>query len=265
MHDRPFRTLPEELLLACVDPETGVVRRPDFFNRVLSGAVLAELELCGAITVEDLRIVQLHPVTLGEPTIDTIFDEMSSHIRRGQPGAATDRLVGPRESLDALRPGLPRGIAARLVAGARIGIAALLTKLTLEDWISTGPHFRDIEPRYLEALETSGLLTAHRRRVLGIVPRFTWSVASPEDARRAAAVIDDAVRAVVYGAGPAVPSPRAVCLVALVGASGLAIRLYPGQENRATRDRIDRITEGHPIGAAVSAVREADWKAREAD
>ncbi|QXE37897.1 GPP34 family phosphoprotein [Streptomyces sp. GMY02] len=265
MHDRPFRTLPEELLLACVDPDTGVVRRPDFFNRVLSGAVFAELDLCGAITIENLRIVELRPVTLGEPVIDSISEEFVTYIRRGQPNTGQTRLVGPRESLDALRPELPRGVVSRLIAGARIGISAASTRLELQGWISGWPGFRDIEPRYLEALETSGLLTAHRRRVLGIVPRTTWSVVSPEHARHAAATIDEAVRAVVYGAGPGAPSPRAVCLVALVGSSGLAMRLYPGPGNQGTRDRIEQITEGHPIGAAVSAAREADWKAREAD
>ncbi|MFE7126828.1 GPP34 family phosphoprotein [Streptomyces sp. NPDC057617] len=265
MYDRPFRTLPEELLLACTDPGTGVISRPEFFNRVLSGAVFAELELCGAITIEKLRIVELRPVTLGEPVIDSISEQFVSYIRRGQPNTGQTRLVGPRESLDALRPELPRGVVSRLIAGARIGISAASTRLELQGWISGWPGFRDIEPRYLEALEARGLLSSHRRRVLGIVPRTTWSVVSPEDARRSAAGIDEAVRAVVYGAGPGAPSPRAVCLVALVGAAGLTTRFYPGPEHHALRNRIEQITEGHPIGAAVSAAREADWKARQAD
>ncbi|MFD3519830.1 GPP34 family phosphoprotein [Streptomyces sp. NPDC058653] len=260
-----MRTLPEHLLLACADPGTGEIRRPDFFDRVLSGAVLAELQLCGAITVEDLRITELRPVTLGEAVLDSLSGQLVTHIRSGQPDTGQARLVGPRESLEALRPELPRGVVARLAAGFRIGIAASLTKLTLEGWIRSWPHFRDIEKRYLEAMETRGLLRAHRRRVLGLVPRTTWYVVSPDDARRSVAEITDAIRTVVYGTGPGAPSPRAVCVVALTGAAGLAARMYPGREYRDLLDRIERITEDHPIGAAVAAVRNFDEQARKAD
>ncbi|MFI6080436.1 hypothetical protein ACIBBB_05570 [Streptomyces sp. NPDC051217] len=73
------------MLLACADPGTGEISRPEFFDRALSGAVLAALELCGVITIEDLRIVELRPVTLGEPVLDSLSEQLVFRIRRGQP------------------------------------------------------------------------------------------------------------------------------------------------------------------------------------
>ncbi|MEU2259140.1 GPP34 family phosphoprotein [Streptomyces sp. NPDC019645] len=70
MHDRPFTTLPEDLLLLCADPQSGVLERPQHFNRALGGAVLTELLLRGAIAVDDKRITEVRPLALGEPVAD---------------------------------------------------------------------------------------------------------------------------------------------------------------------------------------------------
>ncbi|MFC9080814.1 MULTISPECIES: GOLPH3/VPS74 family protein [unclassified Streptomyces] len=265
MQERPFLTLPEELLLACGNPEQGLIRRPDFFNRALSGAVLAELELCGAITIEDAKIVELRPLTLGEPVIDALFEQLSSDIGLGQPETGQPRLVSPPDNLRRLRQDLPRGFSARVSAAMRIGLAAYLPNWPLHGWISTWPHFRDIEERCLAAMESRGLVIAHRRRFLGVVPRTSWSALSPEHARESADRIDEAVRAVTGADRSGRQSRRAVHLVALVGAAGLSERLYPGREHHATRRSIEEVTNGNPIATAVSFVREADERARRAN
>ncbi|MFE5584293.1 GPP34 family phosphoprotein [Kitasatospora sp. NPDC056531] len=60
----PFeaRPLPEELLLLCADPARGRFRDPSaHLNQVIAGAVLAELLVTGAITVEKERITGYQP------------------------------------------------------------------------------------------------------------------------------------------------------------------------------------------------------------
>ncbi|MFI6080435.1 GPP34 family phosphoprotein [Streptomyces sp. NPDC051217] len=152
-----------------------------------------------------------------------------------------------------------------MAAAARIGIAASLTKWPLQGWIRSWPHFRDIEKRYLDAMEARGVLSAHRRRVLGLVPRTSWRVVSPGDARHSAAVIAEAVQTVVYGPAP-VRRHRAPSLWSPWSGPPALPRAYIRVPSmRGIRSRIEQITEGHPIGAAVSAVRESDRRARKAD
>ncbi|MBO1417313.1 GPP34 family phosphoprotein [Streptomyces sp. FH025] len=57
------RPLPEELLLLCADPARGRFLNPSpHLNQVIAGAVLAELLLAGAITVEKQRITGYQPL-----------------------------------------------------------------------------------------------------------------------------------------------------------------------------------------------------------
>ncbi|MFF2042300.1 GPP34 family phosphoprotein [Kitasatospora sp. NPDC058170] len=61
----PFdtRSIPEELLLLCVDPEYGRLRIPRAtIHRVIAGAVLAELLVTGAISVDGRRITGYRPL-----------------------------------------------------------------------------------------------------------------------------------------------------------------------------------------------------------
>ncbi|MET7552035.1 GPP34 family phosphoprotein [Streptomyces sp. NPDC005078] len=261
MDDRPLRTLPEELMLVCADPGTGAIKRPEFFKRALAGAVLAELELQGAILIEDGRIVGLRPVQLDDPFVGGMFDKLAGDIRRGRPDADQTRLASPPESLSQLRHDLPDGLVARVSAAARSGIAAHMTKWPLHGWISTWRHFQDVERRCLDAMEARGLLIARRRRVLGIIPHVSWRAPSPSAAKESVARVDEAVRAVTVGGfGP--PSRRTEYLVALFGAAGLSTRLYPGRQHRDIRTRIEQVTSSLPIAAAAEYIRQADWKHR---
>ncbi|HZX39138.1 MAG TPA: GPP34 family phosphoprotein, partial [Streptomyces sp.] len=78
MHDRPPTTLPEELLLLFTHPRTGVLKQPRHLNRLLGGAVLTELVLCGAITVDDTRITSVRQV----PPPDPFAGRVLRRIRR---------------------------------------------------------------------------------------------------------------------------------------------------------------------------------------
>ncbi|TFV33023.1 hypothetical protein E4K10_28335 [Streptomyces sp. T1317-0309] len=146
--------------------------------------------------------MELRPLTLGEPVIDALFEQLSSDIGLGQPDTGQPRLVSPPDNLRRLRQELPRGFTARVSAAMRIGLAAYLPNWPLHGWISTWPHFRDIEERCLAAMESRGLVIAHRRRFLGVVPRTSWSALSPEHARESADRIDEAVRRSLGRTGP---------------------------------------------------------------
>lgn len=250
MYEQPFLTLPEELLLACAHPRTRVIKRPLSFYHALSGAVLAELELHGAITIENGMVVELRPLTIGDPVIDSIFETLVDDVRP----TWLARLPGyPPEP----GPDLPDGLVPRLRAAFRLPSVNSRATMPVIAWIKLLSHSRDIEPRYLKAMETRGLLDAHRRRILGLVPFTSWTISSAEHAR-AAARIEQAVQAVTHGAGFGSPSKRTEYLVALLGAADLGTRLYPGREHRHTVSRISQVTGRHPIAVALSKARDSE-------
>jgi hypothetical protein len=83
--DRNGLTLPEELLLLCAVPQTGLLKRPQNFNRVLAGAVLTELLLGGAITVDGRRIAGVRPLTTpGDPVADRVAADLARAGKRGR-------------------------------------------------------------------------------------------------------------------------------------------------------------------------------------
>ncbi|MDX6346582.1 MAG: hypothetical protein QOF84_1372 [Streptomyces sp.] len=85
MDDRTGLTLPEELLLLCTVPQTGLLKRPQNFNRVLAGAVLAELLLGGAITVDGKRITGVRPLTTpGDPVADRVVADLARAGKRAR-------------------------------------------------------------------------------------------------------------------------------------------------------------------------------------
>lgn len=78
-HNPPI-SLPEELLLICADPADGQVKPSAHFNRVLAGALLTELLLAGAITVEGRHIVEVRAVPTGYPAADQLCGQLSAAL-----------------------------------------------------------------------------------------------------------------------------------------------------------------------------------------
>jgi Golgi phosphoprotein 3 (GPP34) len=76
--DRPVVNLPQELLLVCADPVSGRVRRPGGFERALGGAVLAELLLAGAISIERERISEVRKVPTGDAFVDRVLADLTA-------------------------------------------------------------------------------------------------------------------------------------------------------------------------------------------
>ncbi|WP_327315913.1 GOLPH3/VPS74 family protein [Streptomyces sp. NBC_01235] len=78
MHDWPPTSLPEDMVLICTDPQSAVVKRLRLNARVLAGAVLLELLLHSAITVDAKQITGVRPLTLGDPFAERILAEINS-------------------------------------------------------------------------------------------------------------------------------------------------------------------------------------------
>jgi hypothetical protein len=116
MYDRPRLTLPEEMLLLCAVPETGLLKRPQNFNRVLAGAVLTELLLCGAITVDGRRIAEVRALTLGDPVADRALAELGGAGKRAR-ALGLDRWV--RKISQRVDRPYPEALAARELLLAR--------------------------------------------------------------------------------------------------------------------------------------------------
>ncbi|WP_066944285.1 GOLPH3/VPS74 family protein [Streptomyces lushanensis] len=175
----PLMTLPDELLLLCADPRTKRLKLPPYFNRALAGAVLAEFELRGAITIFDNSITTVQPLTLGEPVADRILGALVLDVQLGRPGAKQTRLLGLDTNYSGLSGPAPERPFARRVARARVNMRAVVAAEApprgLTQWIQLFSH--NLDKDYRESMEARGLLTADRQRVLGLVPWTTWSAA----------------------------------------------------------------------------------------
>jgi Golgi phosphoprotein 3 (GPP34) len=84
MDGSPAVSLPEELLLLCADPDSGRVRRPAHLDRALGGAVLAELLLAGAISVDGKQITGVVPVAVDDVFTGRLLDDLVQAFRRGR-------------------------------------------------------------------------------------------------------------------------------------------------------------------------------------
>ncbi|WP_377271236.1 GPP34 family phosphoprotein [Peterkaempfera sp. SMS 1(5)a] len=152
MHDHPPVNLPEELLLLCADPRSGQLRRPHHFDRVLGGAVLAELLAVGALAVQDKRITEVRPLPVGDPVADRILAELSETGKRPR-HLALDRWVRRASSrvartyLDALTARGLLTVRRRRVLGI---FPAMTYTATLPGWPKAGAD------RILRALPTAG-------------------------------------------------------------------------------------------------------------
>ncbi|MGW0814538.1 GOLPH3/VPS74 family protein [Streptomyces viridiviolaceus] len=108
MRDRPPTTLPEDLLLLLAHPRSGVLKPPRHLGRVLAGAVLTELMLTGAISVDDTRVLTVRKVRPADPFANRVLnrllrtrkDARSMRLERWVHRASGDRIV--QVYLDAL-------------------------------------------------------------------------------------------------------------------------------------------------------------------
>jgi hypothetical protein len=93
---RSRRTIPEELLLLALDPDTGTTAQPQTLDLGLAGAQLVELALAGRIVPNGDRIAVVMPRPTGDPTLDHALELLR---RRGSPVRAVSWIGGPRLGL----------------------------------------------------------------------------------------------------------------------------------------------------------------------
>ncbi|MER5180790.1 GPP34 family phosphoprotein [Streptomyces sp. NPDC002896] len=213
MYDRPRITLAEELLLLSAVPETGQLKQPWYFDRVLAGAVLTDLLLAGAIAVEGRQITRVRPLPLGDPVGDHVLDALA---REGK-------------SRWSLR------------------IERWLDKI-LHDVSAPYPS---VDQPYLEALAARGQLRAQPRfRILGLFPYTAWYATEPGSRAEPARRIADVAGVWRPDCRPPLDD-RDLHRAALAGAGGLQYRLFPGRGHRDIRHRIRELTRSTPIAEEV--------------
>ncbi|MFE1959370.1 GPP34 family phosphoprotein [Streptomyces sp. NPDC059479] len=229
----PLMTLPEELLLLCADPRTERLKLPPYVHHALAGAVLAELELRGAITISDNWITTVQSLTLGEPVADRLLGALVLDVQLGRPGAKQTRLLGLDTNYAGVSGPSPEHPFARRVARARVNMRAVVAAEApprqLTHWVRHFSH--NLDTHYRESMEARGLLTAHRHRVLGFVPWTTWTIAPRPSVL----------------AHPRPSGPRGLYLDAIAATVGL----------------VQPAAHADPIAAAVSAVIESDKRRRD--
>ena len=117
---------------------------------------------------------------------------------------------------------------------------------------------RGICEAYLARLAAAGAIQAQEQTRLGFIRVRRWQVTDPARAQEARARLD----AIARGTGQ-VDLVQAA-FGGLAHAIGLAGRLYPGRDGRATRKRLERVADGQftadspgPAGAAGAAAHHA--------
>lgn len=161
------RPLPEELLLLCADPRTGRIRQPLNFHRVIAGAVLAELLVRGAITVEKRHITGFQPLGASDPAGAAVLARLSDSGKRRR-GAGLDATVR-RTSFKAADGYLDSLVTQGLVT---VESRRLLGFLPYRRFASTSPEtVREIGARVRAAALTppGGAADARDRQLAGLI------------------------------------------------------------------------------------------------
>jgi hypothetical protein len=213
----PQTTIPEDLLLLCVDPESDAVKQPQTFRFALAGGVVAELLAAGALALDGHRLV--HPPD-ASPT-----------------GPATAPPSHPPLS----HPALDQSLATLTAAMGRTGLG-----------LRSGLHRLSAHAArpYLDSLAERGLLRPERTRVLGLFPATRHRPLHTGVRAERLALLDDALRPDPPTTDPA-PRARSLRLAALASAGGLDRRLFPGPEGRQSRRRQRELCAEDPLAHAV--------------
>ena len=114
-------TIYEEILLLALDDDKGTADSAGFYTKALGGAILAELAMTGAVTIEDDKKKRVHAVR-GARLDDPILAECSAMVRSNS------------RSWIAIRPSRRPEPSARTVA-----LCSVPTRpMTGHSWESTG-------------------------------------------------------------------------------------------------------------------------------
>jgi hypothetical protein len=219
----PRNTLPEDLLLLCADPRTGLIKMPVNFASALTGAVLAEALATGEFSMNRHGITK-HEGTFGEP---------------------------PRHpALATVHAPLTRLAKRRTFVRPRAVIRILQRHCGAEPYLTT-------------LLQRGVLRTEQVRHLRGAITQTRCYAVDPDVLAKQRALTDTVLRlqqdAPIMQDTDAgtYPHQRTLLLAALAVTGG--VKLYPGAEGRPSRRRLRELTAKDP---RVRAVRGAVWHTR---
>ncbi|MEV6972354.1 GPP34 family phosphoprotein [Kitasatospora sp. NPDC093806] len=239
-------SLPEELVLLCTDPEQGLLRVSSAaFQRVIAGAVIAELLLTGGLTVEGRLITGFQP--LGPR--DEIGADVLARLDRARKGR--------RLGLDAAVRQVPRAAAVRYFRERLVAEGVLTVERRR---ILLVPYRARIPVRATAGQEIADRIGAGLAAVAG---RSGPSGRSGPDGRpEPEGRFGQEGRSGQEGrasgtAGAGLPE-RDRQLAGLLWAGQLDRRLYPGRQHAGLRKAAGQVAKDLPIAQAVRRVVSAD-------
>lgn len=251
-------TLPEDLLLLCLDPRSLRVRRPPYFGYALAGAVLSELRLARAIDVRG-------GAGPGGPGTARTAEVIPLPALAGGAGAGAKDGPGPSHpGLDAALDWLTLSAPASRTPSTPGGLPLPLCLRRIA---------RNAAGPFLDSLVEQGALQVDQHRVFGLIPRTSYRAESALGHQQRAARIDAVLRALPpverLSEGASLSAiarsrsldPRELRLCALAAAADLHHRLYPGREQRDQRRLLETLAERDFLSTAVRALHEADQTA----
>lgn len=207
-------SLPEELLLICADPQSGVLSLPVGISRLLGGAVLTELLLGGHIGVDKRHIVLVSAVDF-QPADGGRYGERP-------PSSSAGTVFTGRVLTDL----------ATTFNGRR---------LNLQRWVNRAS--KGALNSHLEGLAERGLITSRRRSVFGPLS-VTARIAAHKDWSHLAA---DRIR----GALPEPVDRRTRHLAALIGALEHRVIAFDEPGARDAWRSVRALTRDTPIAEAT--------------
>jgi hypothetical protein len=207
-------SLPEELLLICADPHSGLLTLPVGISRLLGGAVLTELLLGGHIGVDKRHIVLVYAADF-EPAVSGRYGDRP-------PSSSAGTVFTGRVLTD--------------LAAAFDG-----RRLNLQRWVNRAS--KGALNSHLEGLADRGLITSRRRRVLGPLS-VTAHIAAHKDWSRLAS---ERIR----GALPEPADRRTRHLAALLGALEHRVIAFDEPGAREAWRSVRALTRDTPIAEAT--------------
>ncbi|MGW2869488.1 GOLPH3/VPS74 family protein [Kitasatospora sp. NPDC001225] len=224
--DTGTRPLAEELLLLCADPADGRLRIPALtLSTAVAGAVLAELQLAGTITVDGRRITGHRPPGDQDELAAAVLADL------GQAGEGRPRTL--EHALRALTH--PHGRATHHHLDRMVGQGVLTVRshrflgLPYRRWTAVRPDAGAL----IAARTAATLAHAGLSGVSG--PTGLSGLSGPTGA-----------------ADPTDPADeRDRQLAGLIGAAGLERRLYRGRDGAETRHAVRQLARDLPVPRAV--------------
>ena len=146
-------TIYEEILLLALDDDKGTADSAGFYTKALGGAILAELAMTGAVTIEDDKKKRVHAVR-GARLDDPILAECYAMVTEAKKPKKAQEWVMKFSGLKDLKNRAARGLVDKGVLTEETGTVLRIFKRTIFPEVDGGPE-QELRERMKKAIFTA--------------------------------------------------------------------------------------------------------------